>query len=75
MKYLYLEMMKDGKPVYEVIARQHIQIYGYNKLMCAERAWEERDGSVTLVKNRYSDILTVDMKEFMWIKLKAEYVQ
>lgn len=41
-------------------------------LYMAERVWEEKDGKVTYHKNRFSGYDSpVDMKEFLWIKLKC----
>jgi len=41
----------------------------------ANRAWLESDDGVRFVKHRYVDETSpVDMKEFMWIKLKAQTV-
>ena len=40
------------------------------------RVWQERNGKVVYMKNRFEDRETaeVDMKEFMWIKLKAQEI-
>jgi hypothetical protein len=43
-------------------------------LQHSERAWMEQEGRVWFVKHRYITSPTVDMKEFMWVKLKAETV-
>ncbi len=36
----------------------------------ANRVWKETENNITLTKFRHES--TVDMKEFMWIKLKAQ---
>lgn len=43
----------------------------------SERAWMEQEGKVWFIKHRYlnRDHAVVDMKEFMWVKLKAETVR
>ena len=40
------------------------------------RVWLENNGEVTYLKNRYEspESAKVDMKEFMWIKLKAKEI-
>ncbi len=38
----------------------------------SDRAWCEQDGRVWFVKHRTELSPIVDMKEFMWVKLKAE---
>lgn len=43
-------------------------------LQHSDRAWMEQDGRVWFVKHRYITSPTVDMKEFMWVKLSAETV-
>ena len=40
--------------------------------MYAERIWLETDESITYVKDRLSWNREVDLKEFAWIKLKAQ---
>jgi hypothetical protein len=38
----------------------------------AVRVWEERDGKVRFIKNRFDHVdAPVDIEEFMWIKLRA----
>lgn len=46
-------------------------------MMNSDRAWEEGEHGVRFIKNRVLDIKTaqVDMKEFMWVKLKAKEVK
>lgn len=37
------------------------------------RIWIERNGKVKFIKNRYVPQITeVDLKEFMWVKLKSQ---
>lgn len=36
----------------------------------ADRIWEEKSTGVTYAKNRFNNA-TVDMAEFMWVKLRA----
>jgi hypothetical protein len=42
-------------------------------MMNSDRAWEESENGVRFVKHRFLDVKTaeVDLKEFMWIKLKS----
>lgn len=44
--------------------------------MNAERIWSEHSGSVFFIKNRTWAMAKppVDLKEFMWIKLKAQNI-
>ena len=44
-------------------------------LQYSERAWMEQDDKVWFIKNRHLPSPTVDLKEFMWIKLSAETVR
>ena len=38
----------------------------------SDRVWRETDRGISFIKNRYTSPDTlVDMKEFMWIKLKS----
>jgi len=50
---------------------------GIDLTSLAERIWCEQDGRVWFVKHRTSTSqqAEVDMKEFMWIKLKAKEVK
>lgn len=43
-------------------------------LQHSDRAWMEHEGNVWFIKHRYITSPTVDLKEFMWIKLKSETV-
>ena len=47
---------------------------GFAATIASDRIWKEDNGSVSYIKHRYEDPVTavVDLKEFMWIKLKAE---
>jgi len=39
----------------------------------ADRIWEEKDGTVSFIKNRLlSEEVDVDLEEFMWVKLAAK---
>jgi hypothetical protein len=49
-------------------------IYGLNLYSNSDRVWMEQDGKVWFIKNRHLLRPPVDMKEFMWIKLKAETI-
>jgi len=40
----------------------------------SERIWRELDGEVVYIKHR-NDLLPVDMKEFMFIKLTAKEIK
>jgi hypothetical protein len=42
----------------------------------SERVWVQDGSSVVFTKNRNSDPITtkVDMKEFMWVKLKSKQI-
>jgi hypothetical protein len=44
--------------------------------LTADRVWAEEDGQVRYLKYRHGDpgLAQVDVKEFFWIKLKAEAV-
>ena len=45
---------------------------GYRITRESDRIWREDSTGIRFVKNRYTiDYDTVDLKEFMWIKLKA----
>jgi hypothetical protein len=37
----------------------------------SDRIWEENDQGIRIVKNRFTNDPTVDMKEFFWIKLSS----
>ncbi len=43
-------------------------------LINSNRVWAEEDEGVRFIKHRYSEAETtpVDMKEFLWIKLKSQ---
>jgi hypothetical protein len=47
---------------------------GFAATMASDRIWKEENGDVRYIKHRYEDPANtvVDLKEFMWIKLKAE---
>ena len=65
---------------YQVINPETFQPVKYwnfktKPMQFATRAWLESDAGVRFVKNRFEDMTyPVDMKEFMWIKLKAQTV-
>jgi len=47
--------------------------YNRRALWYSDRVWLEGDTEVKYFKNRFTgDDTVVDMKEFMWIKLKAQ---
>ena len=53
---------------------------GYKITLDSERIWKEDSIGVRFVKNRHNithdvDYNNVDLKEFMWIKLKAESIR
>jgi hypothetical protein len=51
---------------------QNIYHNGYNLGHMANRVWCEDEASVCFVKNRFGGhAADVDLKEFMWIKLKV----
>lgn len=43
-----------------------------NLLQHSDRVWCEQQGTVWFIKHRVCTFTEVDMKEFMWIKLKAQ---
>ena len=49
----------------------HVYRHGTNLTQMAERIWREDVDGVRFVKNRFVHAADVDMKEFMWIKLKC----
>lgn len=43
-----------------------------NATFHAQRIWEENDGKIRFIKNRYTnDNNVTDLKEFFWVKLSA----
>jgi hypothetical protein len=44
-------------------------------LQYSDRAWCEQEGAVWFIKHRMDPTTEVDMKEFMWIKLKSQTVK
>jgi hypothetical protein len=47
----------------------------YKYLVMAHRVWCEIEGNVIFSKNRFQgNAYPVDMKEFMWVKLKCETI-
>jgi hypothetical protein len=46
-----------------------------NLMDLSDRVWCEQQGTVWFVKHRADLTTEVDMKEFMWVKLKAESVR
>ena len=46
---------------------------GYKITKDSDRIWKEDSNGIRFVKNRYTiDWATVDLQEFIWIKLRAE---
>jgi len=53
-----------------------MMVGGYKITQASNRIWREDSTGVRFVKNRYTiDYDTVDLKEFMWVKLKAQPVK
>lgn len=53
---------------------QHHKTVNYKLYWFAKRIWEETDDGIRYIKHRQADpncFPKVDMKEFMWIKLKS----
>jgi hypothetical protein len=48
----------------------------FRLMAMSERVWKEGDGPIRFIKHRYLPIgsATVDLAEFMWIKLKAHEI-
>ena len=69
---------KWGSKYYVVYSRMGdaMMAGGAGLTLHSDRVWCEQDGVVWFIKNRSGDPdkLTVDLKEFMWIKLKAQTV-
>lgn len=62
---------------YDVRKSEAIAGIRYRTLMQnSDRAWAEEDGKVRFLKHRYSEAssTSVDMKEFMWVKLRSTSV-
>jgi hypothetical protein len=48
---------------------------GFNLTSSSNRIWLEEDGRVKWIKNRWAAIAdTVDLKEFMWVKLQSHQI-
>lgn len=59
---------------YDVVVRNNGEEVRYNRraMECADRVWEESEKGVKYVKYRFNyPIPKIDMKEFMWVKLKS----
>ena len=52
-----------------------VQAGGYAITQHSNRIWCEQKGIVWFVKNRMDPTTEVDLKEFMWVKLKAQTVK
>ena len=63
-RYIFMANV-GGKPLYSRELR--------NCMLFSNRVWEDNNGTIRYVKHRYTGDLTtpVDLKEFMWIKLKS----
>jgi len=71
--------------VHEMVSKYHVvhsrtgdamMAGGYWMTQHSDRIWKEDSSGVCFVKNRYNiDYKTVDLKEFMWVKLKAKEVK
>jgi hypothetical protein len=46
----------------------------YDHTLLSQRVWLENEDGVLLLKNRFSGDSRVDIKEFMWIKLKSHQI-
>lgn len=55
----------------QILNWQNAYRNGYNLGNMANRVWREDVDGVRFVKNRFVHAADVDMKEFMWIKLKV----
>jgi hypothetical protein len=49
-----------------------MQAGGYDITQHSNRIWCEQGDTVWYVKNRFTNVPDVDLKEFMWIKLKSQ---
>ena len=73
---LYFELSKGFADV-SYNGRQHWVIFDEEKypnliMNMSERVWEETETKVRFVKHRWLADPIVDMKEFVWIKLKSK---
>ena len=68
-----------GGKYFAVANKDILQQLGHNNTMLiqnSERVWCEEGGVVRYVKHRSGNMFApVDLKEFMWIKLKAKIVE
>jgi len=64
--------------VIDPVTFQPVKRYWFNfsTMFDSNRVWAESEDGVKFVKHRFADPKTVevDLKEFMWIKLKAQEV-
>lgn len=63
-------LMKELKQGTNIYANHSIYVY----MQMADRAWEESNKGVKLIKHRFNSSDEVDMEEFMWIKLRADTI-
>lgn len=59
---------------HDVVVRNNGEDVRFNlrAMQCSNRAWEESEKGIRYVKYRFGGpIPKVDMKEFMWVKLKS----
>ena len=80
---LYFEIQEDaanqmynGNRYFAASGRSLTSLLMYIEL--SERVWLEGDGPLRFVKNRVAQIsdadAEVDLAEFMWVKLKSQYL-
>ena len=82
MTVVYCELSDDSAarlnlPKYFTYHSTSFGVHGKDNLLhWADRIWIQDDQGIRYAKNRNSDPDTtpVDMKEFMWIKLKSETI-
>jgi hypothetical protein len=80
MQQIYCELHEDSAkilkmPRYVTYITEDFGNFGGNLsvVYSSERVWVQDGSSVVFAKNRHGDPITtkVDMKEFMWVKLKS----
>ena len=80
MANIYYELADEsttlfgGKYFTNNIISDSKSIYGIKLYSNSDRVWMEDKGKIWFIKNRWFPTPTVDLKEFMWIKLKAETI-
>ena len=79
--YFYFEVndrsVKRYGGKYFVVSKNRFEVIpaATNRLLqLSDRAWCEQEGCVWYIKHRKDPTTEVDLKEFMWIKLKAETI-